>query len=134
MYLLTKCCIINHTCLIMHVSFYVLTFPLCVIHSTLSKHHNKTLYFEIPSNIHTSTPILTHICDQKEKRFKQQADHSDWYNPTYLHDLCLYYIVSQVITPDVFTDVNTRKGVKCWPPESEYGLALLQKRRQFVDL
>jgi len=52
---------------------------------------------------------------------KKQADHSDWYNPTDLLHSCLHYRVTQVMTPDVFTEGQggeQGRGI-WWPPERE---------------
>ncbi len=88
-----------------------LRFPQCAIHFTFQTSVQiKHFILEHHLTHHTSTSILTHICDQKKK---QQADHSDWYNPTDLLHLCLHYTVTQVMTPDVFTEggVKNREGV-----------------------
>lgn len=109
----------------LHVCVYRLPFPQCAIHYTFQTSvQNKTLHSGIPSNITQAHPLFTHICDQKiiiKKKKKQQADHSDWYNPTDLLHLCLHYTVTQVMTPDVFTEGQggeQGRGI-WWPPERE---------------
>ncbi len=102
--------------------FYVhdcLRFPQCAIHFTFQTSVQiKHFILEHHLTHHTSTSILTHICDQKKK---QQADHSDWYNPTDLLHLCLHYTVTQMMTPRCVhwrRGEDQGRGLRC-PPERE---------------
>lgn len=128
----SKC--ISRTKSLANVELYIVTVHVCFylnlfysVPSTSHFKHVKINLFHsgIPSNIHTSThpSSLTSVIQKKKK---QQVDHSDWYNPTDLLHLCLYYTVTQVMTPDVFTEgreqgrgstMASRNGVLTYLPK-----------------